>query len=115
MGRRLVIGGAGIKWVKRGAAMSPLAVLTGIILGSAVTIAIGLALVIVVFLSVSGDYPSLAREYGQLLQSFLLFLGLGFVSGYAFIGTLRRRRWLWVAQGGTWLTIAALGFYYWPR
>ena len=95
--------------------MSPLAMLTGIILGSAVTITIGLAMVIVVFLSVSGDYPSLAREYGHLVRSFLLFLGLAFVSGYAFMGTLRQQRWLWLAQGGTWLTIVALGLYYWPR
>lgn len=115
MALSLVTGGAGIKCGDGGRVMSPLAVLTGIILGSAVTVAIGLAMVIVVFLSVSGDYPTLGREYGHLLRSFLLFLGLSFVSGYAFMGTLRQTRWLWVAQGGTWLTIAALGFYYWPR
>jgi hypothetical protein len=95
--------------------MSPLAVLTAIILGSAVTITIGLAMVIVVFLTMGGEYPALAREYPSLLKSFLLFLILALISGYAFIGTLRRRRWLWLAQAGTWLTIAALAAHYWPK
>ena len=95
--------------------MSPLAVLTGIILGSAVTIVIGLAMVIVVFLIMSGEQPAVAREYGSLLKSFLLFLGLAFASGYAFVGTLRQTRWLWLAQAATWLVILALAAYYWPR
>jgi len=94
--------------------MSPLAVLTGIIFGSAVTIVIGLAMVVVVFLAMSGEQPGLARETGPLLRSFLLFLALAFVSGYAFVGLLRQRPWRWVAQGGTWITIAALAAYYWP-
>lgn len=95
--------------------MSPLAVLTGIILGSAVTIVIGLAMVLVVFMVMAGEQPSLGREYGSLLTSFFLFLGLAFVSGYAFVGTLRQTRWLWLAQAGTWLVIAALAAYYWPK
>jgi len=95
--------------------MSPLAVLTGIILGSAVTIAVGLAMVIVVFLSLAGDQPQLAREYGHLLASFGLFLGLALVSGYAFVATLKARRWLWYAQAATWLGIGAIAWYYWPR
>jgi len=95
--------------------MSPLAVLTGIILGSAVTIVIGLAMVLVVFLIMSGEQPALAREYFPLLKSFFLFLGLAFVSGYAFIGILRQKRWRWAAQAGTWLVIAVLAAYYWPK
>ncbi len=95
--------------------MTPLAVLTGIILGSAVTIVIGLAMVIVVFIAMSGEHPALAREYVTLLRSFLLFLTLAFVSGYAFVGVLRQRPWRWLAQAGTWLTIAALAAYYWPK
>lgn len=95
--------------------MSPLAVLTGIIMGSAVAVSIGLAMVIVVFVSLSGDHPDLAREYGQLLRSFGLFFGLALVAGYAFVGTLKSRPWLWLAQAGTWLGIALIGWYYWPK
>jgi hypothetical protein len=94
--------------------MSPLAVLTAIIMGSAVTITIGLALVIVVFLALSGDHPRLAREYWSLLRSFALFLALSLVAGYAFVGTLRRSRWLRATQAATWLTLAVIGWYYWP-
>jgi hypothetical protein len=94
--------------------MSPLAVLTGIIMGSAVTITIGLAMVLVVFLSLAGEYSSFAREYGPMLTSFGLFLGLSFVSSYAFIATLWERRWKWWAQGGTWLTILLIAVHYWP-
>ena len=45
------------------------------------TIVTGLAMVIVVFLTMSSAQPALARESGSLLKSFFLFLGLPFVSG----------------------------------
>jgi len=95
--------------------MTPLAVLTGIIMGSAVTISIGLAMVLVVFLTMAGDYPALAREYASLLTSFGLFLALSFVSAYAFLGVLRETRWRWYAQAATWLTIGILALHYWPK
>lgn len=95
--------------------MSPLAVLTGIIMGSAVTITIGLAMVIVVFLSLAADQPGLAREYGHLMASFGLFLGLAFISGYAFVATFKRPRWLWPAQAATWVAIAGIAWFYWPK
>ena len=41
--------------------------------------------------------------------------GLAFVSGYAFVATLRRPKWLWPAQGATWLAIAAIAWFYWPK
>ncbi len=95
--------------------MTPQAVLMGIIMGSAVTISIGLAMVLVVFLLMGGEYPALAREYGALLTSFGLFLALAFISSYSFLGVLRRTPWSRVAQGATWLMIAALSFHYWPK
>jgi len=95
--------------------MTPLAVLMGIIMGSAVTISTGLAMVLVVFLLMSHDYPSLAREYSPLLQSFFLFLSLAFVSTYAFLGVLRERAWRGWAVGATTVTLAGLIWHYWPR
>ena len=50
--------------------VTPLAVLTGIIMGSAVTISIGLAMVLAVFLMMGGEYPALTREFTPLLTSF---------------------------------------------
>jgi len=95
--------------------MSPLAVLTGIIMGSAVTITIGLAMVLVVFLSMRGEYAGFASEYGSLIKSFSLFLALSFVSSYAFIGVLRETRWRWWAQAATWAVVLAMVAHYWPQ
>jgi len=95
--------------------MSPLAVLTGIIMGSAVTITIGLAMVLVVFLTMSREYTAFAREYDSLIVSFGLFLGLSFVASYAFVGTLRERRWRWWAQAAMWATVGAIALHYWPK
>jgi hypothetical protein len=97
------------------APVSPLAVLMGIIMGSAVTISIGLAMVLVVFLMMGREYPTLTREYGALLSSFLLFLVLAFVSSTAFLGVLRSTRWRWYAQAATWLVVGVLALHYWPR
>jgi len=101
--------------VTAGEPVSPLAVLMGIIMGSAVTISIGLAMVLVVFLLMGRDYPTLEREYGALLSSFLLFLALSFVSSSAFVGVLRTTPWRWYAQGATWLTVGILAAHYWPK
>lgn len=95
--------------------MSPLAFLTGVIAGSAVAITIGLAMVLVVFLFLSGEQPRLANEYGTLLRSLGLFALLAAVAGWAFVGLLKHRRSRWYAQAATWLAIAAIAFYYWPR
>ena len=95
--------------------MSPIAVLTGIIMGSAVTITIGLAMVIVVFLSLGSEEPGLAREYGRLLVSFGRFFALALVSAYAFAATLKTSGRQWPLQAATWLSVAAIGWYYWPK
>ncbi len=95
--------------------MTPLAVLVGIVMGSAVTITLGLALVLCVFLLMGQEYPALGREYGPLLQSFFLFLTLAFVSSYAFMGILRLRPWRFWAVTVVLLNVAALAWHYWPR
>lgn len=95
--------------------MSPLAVFTGILMGSAVTIALGLAMTLAVFLILSGEHPRLAREYGTLLTSFALFFVLALAAAYAFVGVLRHRRWRWAALAATTFMVVAIGSYYWPR
>ena len=95
--------------------MTPLAVLTGILMGSAVTIALGLAMVLVVFVILSGEHPRLTEEYGSLLASFSLFFVLALAATYAFLGVLRNRPWRWYAQAATYGMIALIALYYWPR
>jgi hypothetical protein len=89
-------------------------VLTGIVMGSAVTISLGLAMVLVVFVILSGEHPRLAAEYGTLLASFLLFFVLAMVAASAFVGQLRRRPWRGYAQLATWIVIGGIALYYWP-
>jgi hypothetical protein len=94
--------------------MSPLAAFTGIIMGSAVTISLGLAMVLVVFVVLSGEHPRLTAEYGTLVRSFALFFVLALCAASAFIGQVRLRSWRWYAQAATWLAIASIAVYYWP-
>ena len=95
--------------------MSPLAVLTGIVLGSAVTMTLGLAMVLAVFLILAADYARPAQEMRHLVETLGLFVLLASVAGSAFWAVLHRRRWLWHAQAGMWLTVVGLGLYFWPK
>jgi hypothetical protein len=95
--------------------MSPLAVVTAIIMGSAITITIGLAMVLIVFLVLVGEQPRLALETRPLFVNFLLFVGLATVSSAAFWAVIRRRAWLWPAQAVTYLALTIVAVHYWPR
>jgi O-antigen/teichoic acid export membrane protein len=95
--------------------MSPLAVLTGIVMGSAITMTVGLAMVLIVFVVLAGEHPRLGAEAYRLLASFGLFLSLALVSSAAFWAVLRRRRWMWAAQVATWVAVAAIARFYWPK
>jgi len=95
--------------------VGPLTVITGIIMGSAVSIAFGLAAVLFVFLVLSGEHPRLADEYGTLVRSMLLFTALSVVSVIGFLALLRGRRWIWPAQASIYACIALIAWYYWPR
>jgi hypothetical protein len=88
--------------------------LTGVVLGSAVSISAVLAMVLVMFLLVSSDHPSLIQEYAPLVRAIVLFGLLAAVAAAAFIGLQRRRRWRWLAQGAMWATLAAIAWSYWP-
>ena len=95
--------------------MRPLTVLLGIIMGSSVALAVGLAMTGIVFLFL-GDYAArLESERLPLLKGLLWSWSLAAVAVAAFIGELRLRRWrLWPAL----LLVAmltALGLIYWPR
>jgi hypothetical protein len=95
--------------------MRPLAMLLGIVMGSTVSIAIGLALTIVVFALLPEHKERIAEEYAPLWRSFLSMLLVSAIAVASFFGELRQRPWrrwahaLLVALlvGGLWL--------YWPR
>lgn len=94
--------------------MGPLGFLTGVVLGSAASIALVLAMVVVIFALTGGGQPALGREYPGLLASVGLFAVLAAVAALAFIGVQRGRSWRWLAQGALWLALILVGWYYWP-
>lgn len=94
--------------------MGPLGFLTGVVLGSAVSIALVLAMVVVIFALTAGGQPAIGQEYSSLLVTVGLFGALAGIAGAAFAGLQRHRPWRWYAQAAMWLALGLLGWYYWP-
>lgn len=94
--------------------MGPLGFLTGVVLGSAASISLVLALVVVIFTLTAGGEPVIGREYPGLLAAAGGFGLLAASAALAFIGLQRHRPWRWLAQGAMWLAMLLLGVYYWP-
>jgi O-antigen/teichoic acid export membrane protein len=94
--------------------MGPLGFLTGVVLGSATSIALVLALLVVIFALTAGGSPEVSREYPDLLASAGLFAALAAVAAAAFVGLQRHRPWRWAAQAAMWLALALVAWHYWP-
>ena len=94
--------------------MRPLTVLTGIILGSAGSIAFSLAAVLLMFAIHSDEYPRLAREYDVLVRSLLLFTALTAVSAASFYSLLKNRRYWQAWQAATWVLVAVIAYSFAP-
>jgi hypothetical protein len=95
--------------------MRPLTVLIGIILGSTVAIALGLTMVLIVFLILGNQEPQLRAEFRPLLQSAAVFTGLALVAAASFAGSLRRLHWRRWAIGALWAALIFVTWLYWPR
>jgi hypothetical protein len=94
--------------------MRPLGFLTGVVLGSAASIALVLAMVVLVFAFARGGEPAVRAEFPGLLAAAGMFAVLAVAAASAFVGLVRRRPWRWVAQAAMWLALAGIAFYYWP-
>lgn len=92
----------------------PLTVLTGILLGSAFAISLGLAVVALLFFLLLDEYPRLETEVQPLLRSTALFVLLTALSAAGFVGVLKNTAWRWYAQAAMWLSLLGIGWYYWP-
>ena len=95
--------------------MRPLGFLTGVVLGSAASIALVLLMVVAVFALGAGGQPAVGREYTALLASAGLFSVLAAAAGAAFAGLQHGRPWRWAAQALMWLLVAAIAWHYWPQ
>jgi hypothetical protein len=94
--------------------MRPLGFLTGVILGSAASIALVLLMVVVVFAFAADGTSAIGDEYPGLLASAGLFGVLAGAAAAAFAGLQRERPWRWAAQALMWLLLVAIAGYYWP-
>jgi predicted lysophospholipase L1 biosynthesis ABC-type transport system permease subunit len=94
--------------------MRPLGFLTGVVLGSAASIALVLLMVVLTLALAASGRAAAAQEYPGLLVSAALFGILAAFAGAAFAGLQRVRPWRWLAQSAMWLWLAAIAWFYWP-
>lgn len=94
--------------------MRPLTVITGIVLGSCLSITVSLAAVLVIFLFLGSDYPRLEGEFGGLVASLLVFCTMTSIAALSFYTLLIHHRRRVAAQVLMWLGLLATGSYYWP-
>ncbi len=94
--------------------MRPLTVITGILLGSCLSIAFSLAAVLLVFVILGDEHPRLNSEFGPLLASLSIFTVMTAISAASFYTLIREHALRWYAQGLMWFGLFAAGVYYWP-
>jgi hypothetical protein len=95
--------------------MRPLVVLLGIVMGSTVSIALGLLMTGAVFLLLHDSDSRLADESRPLLASCLLSVVLAAVAAASFLGELKERRWRFLAHAGLLAMLALAIWTYWPE
>ncbi len=94
--------------------MKPLAVLLGIITGSAVALAVALGMTGVVFLLLPEYSARLAGEHAPLLKGLAWSWSLALVSAASFVGEVKNKRWRRTAQALLVLILALLAWRFWP-
>jgi hypothetical protein len=94
--------------------MRPMAVLVGIIMGSAIALTVSLSMSGIVFLLLPEYSARLASERLPLLKGLLWSWSLAAVAVASFVGELRDRRWRFATQAMLAAMLTALGWIYWP-
>ena len=77
--------------------MRPLAFFLGVVAGSAVAIAVCLAMVLVVFLLLRADHPAFGEELPVLVRFTALFAVLAGIGLVSMVAQLRAKPWRWWA------------------
>lgn len=88
--------------------MSPLAVLTAIILGSAIAIGFGLCTVWFMAFWLRADSKQLASELTRLPLYCGLFVALSAIAAGALIGIYKKYPWRWWAQLAMWMMVGII-------
>jgi uncharacterized membrane protein len=92
----------------------PLTVVNGFLLGSCFAIAVSLAMVLIVFAVLGGDYPRLQSEFRPLTASLVIFTLMTAISGASFYALIKKHRLRHAAQALLLVGLFATGLYYWP-
>lgn len=83
-------------------------------MASASAIALGLVVVVVIYLIVGDDAPAVQREIPVLWANAGIFTAFSLVSVAAFYGQVTRKAWWGIAVAGQLLALGLLALYYWP-
>jgi len=94
--------------------MRPLTILLGIVMGSTVSLAIGLLGTWIVILFLPQQAVIFAPEHAALLRAVALFTALSVSTALIFYGDLRLRAWRLAAHALSLLLLAATVWVYWP-
>ena len=94
--------------------MRPLTVITGVLLGSSLSIAFSLGAVLVIFTILGDEQPRLEREFGPLLASFSIFTIMTVISAASFYSLVKQHPLRWLGQAAMWTGFVATGAWYWP-
>lgn len=93
--------------------MNYLRLVNALLLAAAVTMALVLGVVSLIYAIYAGETPRLGRELPGLLTITGVFAVYALVAGFALVGVLRRRWWLWLGQGAVLLVSIALAIFVW--
>lgn len=94
--------------------MKPLAMLIGIVMGSAVSITVALALTLIVFLLLPEYAVRIGEEFPPLLRALAGSALIAIVAGSAFYGELRVTGWRRLPQWALALLLVLIGWLLWP-
>lgn len=94
--------------------MRPLHAITGVVLGSCLSISVSLAAVLLIFFILGDDYPRLGSEFRGLVISFSIFLVMTVISALSFYSLVKEWRTRYLAQALLWSGLAGVGWFYWP-
>ena len=94
--------------------MHPFTAVLGFLAGSLVSLAFGLAVVLLIFWMLQNDHPRFAAELPEIARAFLMFFVLAVLAAVGFLGVVREREWRYMPLALTWLGLLLVGWYYWP-
>ena len=94
--------------------MQPLAMFPGVVMGSVVSIAVGLLLTLIVMLLLPEHADRFGSEFGPMFRALGGTLALVALSAAAFYGELRVRSWRRAALAALFGALALAAWFNWP-